>query len=88
MILQLFAGLLLPQGLMETRWFAVLSTFVAVNTVLFLTLAVIKVLPKIYLSDWVDRRNRRRESRSIHPDGVQPNSVQHVVTDGTEPATP
>jgi len=33
-----------------------------------LTLAIIKLLPKAYLSDWVDRRNRRSESRSIYPD--------------------
>jgi len=42
--------------------------FVAINTVLYLTLAIIKLLPKAYLSDWVDQRNRRAESRSIYPD--------------------
>ena len=62
------AGLLLPEGLMHTRWFAVLSAFVAINTVLYLTLAVIKILPKAYLSDWVDHRNRRAETRSIYPE--------------------
>ena len=41
----------------------------AINTVLYLTLAIIKLLPKAYLSDWVDQRNRRAESRSIYPDG-------------------
>lgn len=61
-------GLLLPESLMHSQWFAVLSMFVAVNTVLYLTLAVIKLLPKAYLSDWVDQRNRRAESRSIYPD--------------------
>ena len=34
---------------MHTQWFAVLSMFVAVNTVLYLTLAIIKLLPKAYL---------------------------------------
>jgi hypothetical protein len=53
---------------MHTSWFAVLSMFVAINTVLYLTLAIIKLLPKAYLSDWVDQRNRRTESRSIYPD--------------------
>jgi hypothetical protein len=52
---------------MHTPWFATLSMFVAVNTVLYLTLAIIKLLPKAYLSDWVDQRNRRTESRSIYP---------------------
>lgn len=62
------AGIVLPENLMQTRWFAVLSTFVAVNTVLYLTLAIIKLLPKIYVSDWLPQRNRRSETRSIYPD--------------------
>jgi len=36
--------------------------------VLYLTLAIIKLLPKAYLSDWVDHRNRRGETRSIYPE--------------------
>ena len=64
-----FVGsILLPESIVHSQWFAVLSMFVAVNTVLYLTLAVIKLLPKAYLSDWVDQRNRRAESRSIYPD--------------------
>jgi hypothetical protein len=61
-------GILLPESLMHSQWFAVLSVFVAVNTMLYLTLAVIKLLPKAYLSDWVNQRNRRAESRSIYPE--------------------
>jgi len=72
MTFQLLAGFLLPEGLMQSRWFAILSTFVAVNTVLYLTLAIIKILPKAYLSDWVDHRNRRSETRSIYPEGDDP----------------
>ena len=53
---------------MNTQWFAVLSMFVAINTVLYLTLAIIKLLPKAYLSDWIDQRNRRVETRSIYPE--------------------
>jgi hypothetical protein len=64
----LLAGLLLPESVMHTGWFAVLSVFVAINTVLYLTLAIIKLLPKLYLSDWVDHRNRRAETRSIYPE--------------------
>ena len=64
----LFAGVVLPEGLMHTEWYAVLSVFVAVNTVLYLTLAIIKLLPKVYVSDWVNHRNRRSETRSIYPD--------------------
>jgi hypothetical protein len=58
----------LPQNVMHGSWFAALSMFVAINTVLYLTLAIIKLLPKTYLSDWVDQRNRRSESRSIYSD--------------------
>ncbi|QGG97102.1 hypothetical protein GH723_12705 [Actinomarinicola tropica] len=61
--------MLFSEDLMETKWFGDLSTFVSINTVAFVTLAVIKTLPKAYLSDWIDRRDRRTETRSIHPDG-------------------
>ncbi len=63
----LFASVL-PENIMHAPWFATLSMFVAINTVLYLTLAIIKLLPKAYLSDWVDQRNRRSETRSIYPD--------------------
>jgi len=60
-------GGLLPQSIMHSQWFDTLSMFVAINTVLYLTLAIIKLLPKAYLSDWINQRNRRTESRSIYP---------------------
>ena len=59
----------LHESIMHTPWFASLSMFVAINTVLYLTLAIIKLLPKAYVSDWIDQRNRRSEIRSIYPDG-------------------
>jgi hypothetical protein len=59
---------ILPESLMHSHWFATLTMFVAINTVLYLTLAIVKLLPKAYLSDWIDQRNRRSESRSIYPD--------------------
>jgi hypothetical protein len=61
-------GILLPESIMHSQWYDVLAVFVAVNTVLYLTLSIIKLLPKAYLSDWVVQRNRRAESRSIYPD--------------------
>ncbi|MFZ4520037.1 MAG: hypothetical protein ACOYOP_16730 [Microthrixaceae bacterium] len=64
----ILAGVLLPEDVLYSRWFAILSTFVAVNTVLYLTLAILKILPKAYLSDWVTSRNRRAETRSIYPE--------------------
>jgi hypothetical protein len=71
----LVASILLPESAMHSEWFDVLSMFVAVNTVLYLTLAIIKLLPKAYLSDWIDQRNRREESRGIYPEpegGAEP----------------
>ena len=65
----LLVASVLPESIMHTAWFASLSMFVAINTVLYLTLAIIKLLPKAYASDWIDQRNRRSEIRSIYPDG-------------------
>ncbi len=58
----------LSENTMHTSWFAALSIFVAINTVLYLTLAIIKLLPKAYLSDWINQHNRRSETRSIYPE--------------------
>lgn len=61
-------GILLPESTLRTEVFAVLAAFVAINTVIYVTLAVAKMLPKFYLSDWVHGRDRRSETRSISPD--------------------
>lgn len=61
-------GLVLPESLLHSQWFAVWATFVAINTLMYAALSVAKILPKIYPSDWVRGRNRRAETRSIHPD--------------------
>lgn len=49
--------------------FDLLAAFVAVNTVMYVALAVAKAMPKVYPRDWVPRRYQRAETRSIHPDG-------------------
>ncbi len=61
------AGILLPQSVLESEFFLVLATFVAINTLMYVTLAIAKMLPRIYVSDLFHRRNRRRESRAIIP---------------------
>ncbi len=61
-------GILLPQSILGSTWFAVWAAFVAINTAMYVTLALAKMLPKIYVRDWVSGRNRRTETRSIHPD--------------------
>ena len=61
-------GILLPRSVLESDWFAVLATFVAINTVMYVALAVAKLLPKVYPGSWFTSRNRRGETRSIYPD--------------------
>lgn len=62
-------GVLLPENLLGSEVVAVLAAFVAINTIIYVTLAVAKVLPRVYLQDWVGRNHRRAETRSIDPDG-------------------
>lgn len=61
-------GILLPESMLRDEVFAVLAAFVAINTIVYVTLAVAKVLPKVYVRDWIATRNRRSETRHIHPD--------------------
>jgi hypothetical protein len=61
-------GVLLPESFLTSPFVAVLATFVAINTVMYLSLAVAKLLPKIYVSDYLHGANRRGENRGIHPD--------------------
>lgn len=61
-------GVLLPEDLLRNQFVAVLSAFVAINTIVYVTLAVAKMLPKVYVRDWIGTRNRRAETRSIDPD--------------------
>ncbi|MEZ5114701.1 MAG: hypothetical protein R2737_00420 [Candidatus Nanopelagicales bacterium] len=68
----LLAGILFPAEWLTSEWFAVWASFVALNTLLYVTLAVAKMLPKVHPADLWFRlrggRNRRRETRSIYPD--------------------
>lgn len=61
-------GILLPSSVLGSAFFSVLSTLVALNTLIFVTLAVAKMLPRIYLNEVFGRRGRRSETRSIYPD--------------------
>ena len=61
-------GVLLPDSILHNDFIAVLAAFVAINTIVYVTLAVAKMLPKVYFRDWIDTRNRRSETRSIDPD--------------------
>jgi hypothetical protein len=62
-------GIVFPESVLRSEVFAVASAFVAINTVVYTALAVAKMLPKVYVSDWRRRGYERAETRSIHPDG-------------------
>jgi hypothetical protein len=59
----------LAASVLDAYWFAVLSTFVAINTILYVSMSVFKILPKPYFSDVVRRHGRRAETRSTYPNG-------------------
>lgn len=61
-------GIVLPDSVLHSNWFAILAAFVALNTVMYAVLAVARTLPKVYRSDWFSRPNQRTKTRSIHPD--------------------
>ncbi|WBM81092.1 hypothetical protein KIV56_07605 [Cryobacterium breve] len=63
---QLPTGILLSDTILASEFFAVFSAFVGINTVIYVVLAVAKILPKIYVTDWVRGRNRRIAARSIY----------------------
>ncbi len=63
------AGILLPESFLQTEFFQVLATFVAINTLMYVTLAIAKMLPRLHPSDLLSRRDRRREPRGINPGG-------------------
>ncbi len=61
-------GILLPESVLRSDLFGVLAAFVALNTLMYLALAVAKILPKVYVSDWVSRSHTRSQTRSIYPE--------------------
>ena len=63
---------LLPEWILHTDSFQILATFVAINSLMYATLAVLKVLPRGYSLTRFNGRNRRRDNRSIHPEPHAP----------------
>ena len=62
------SGILLPESVLQTDFFAILATFVAINTVMYAALAIAKILPRVYLGDLLPGQRRRFETRSIYPE--------------------
>jgi len=63
---------LFPSSWLTSTWYATLTAFVAVNTLVYVVLSISKILPRLHPTTWISRGNgasRRRESRSIYPDG-------------------
>jgi hypothetical protein len=77
--------MLVDPALLHSPLFTLLSAFVMINTVMFLALAVAKMLPKVYVSDWFTSRNRRAESRGIYPETPEsPRGVGHERPGGPD----
>ncbi len=70
----------LPESILGARWFAVLSAFVAINTILYVSMSIFKILPKPYLSDVLRRHGRRAETRSIYPDGYHVHDTNQAAS--------
>jgi hypothetical protein len=68
----ILAGALLPESILHTHWFFVLANFVAVNTILYVSLSIFKIMPKLYRSDIVKSHRPRAETRSVYPNGRCP----------------
>ena len=59
---------MIPESVLSTDWFAALAAFVAINTAIYVVLAVAKTLPRIHFRDHLPRNYQRSETRSIYPD--------------------
>jgi len=64
----LYAGMLLPQEFLNSRFFVILSTLVALNTTIYAALSIAKVFPKWFKTSWFRGKRARAETRSIFPD--------------------
>ena len=64
----LHTGILFPEVILQSDWFGVFATFVAINTLIYVVLGVSKLFPVVHFGWRRDGRNRRGETRSIYPD--------------------
>lgn len=63
---------MIPESILSSDWFSALAAFVAINTAIYVTLALVKTLPRIYFRDYLPRAYQRAETRSIYPDAEEP----------------
>ena len=64
------AGILFPQALLESWFFVILATIVALNTVVYAGLALSKIVPRLIRASFFHRSKRRAINRSIYPGAV------------------
>jgi hypothetical protein len=58
-------GVMLPESVLHSDSFKIVATFVALNTVMYATLAAVKMLPRPRTPSWFEGRNRRAQDRGI-----------------------
>jgi hypothetical protein len=61
-------GILLPESFMQSRFFVILATLVAINTTIFAALSLMHLIPKWIRAGWLRRNRKRRITRSIYPE--------------------
>jgi hypothetical protein len=67
--INLLDGLLLPESFMQSQFFVILATLVALNTVVYAALSVVHLIPKWFKPNWLGGHRPRGVTRSIYPDG-------------------
>lgn len=72
------AGILFPESVLQSPFISVLAAFVAVNTVIYATLAIAKLVPMVRLGDLFPGRPRRSETRSIFPHSVRADGARQA----------
>ncbi|MCW2781822.1 MAG: hypothetical protein JWR35_2271 [Marmoricola sp.] len=73
----LISDTVIPASTLHTAFFGALAAFVAMNTVMYVALAIAKMLPKVDPADWIRRPNQRAETRSTHPEGRSEHRGRH-----------
>jgi hypothetical protein len=63
-----FAGIFFPETLLHSRFFIILATVVALNTIVYAAISLVHIFPKWFNPSWFRGRRFRRTTRSIYPD--------------------
>ena len=58
----------LPASVLSTEWFRILAAFVAINTIMYASVTVAKLLPRVNPAVFRRGTHQRVETRSIYPD--------------------